>query len=587
LADFADATGEGLGNSVTSLLRADLLDASFLDLVEQADIAATLTLMRVEAGAPLTSDMALEAAAREGIAAIIDGEVASAGSGYIITAALRSTESARAIASFRATAEGPDAVIPAMVQLSEDIRSKSGESLRTIRAGDPLEKATTSSLDALRLYTEAEAARNAGDGQHAIELLEQALARDSTFAMAWRLLFITSQDDNAAIKAFQLRERLPDLERYVVEGLYYSVIAGDRASSVAAYERALDIDPSELRALNNLAGHLVFLGDLDGARDLLIRAIEGGRSTALPRLTLRKVLIDLGSFDQAFSRFPGLQDPTPDSDLRGFEFDLVFAKGEISTAANFVGDRSDGPAQLTNVRDATNRLRLALWTGRLDEARSLNLRLEELGSPGNWARRINTALSDILVGDPDWGRRHLTEAPFEDRPPPWASLSLAFSADPDAAQSLLDYWTTTYSAEERAKPNVAINLDRWAIFVRVARGDTVGAVAAFQRVTAAAACADSCWPSHEARLHDDLGHHDQAIALHERMLLPGYAGWAGSNIAERLYSMLRLGPLYEEVGDTAKAIEAYQRIVDQWADGDSRGQVTVQQFRDRIAALRN
>ena len=39
--------------------------------------------------------------------------------------------------------------------------------------------------------------------------------------------------------------------------------------------------------------------------------------------------------------------------------------------------------------------------------------------------------------------------------------------------------------------------------------------------------------------------------------------------------MMRLGPLYEEMGDTAKAIDAYEGVVDQWAEGDPRAQEEV------------
>ena len=102
--------------------------------------------------------------------------------------------------------------------------------------------------------------------------------------MAWRLLFVTSRDTTAASKAFQLRERLPDLERYVVEGLYYSAIAGDRTRSAAAYERALDIDPSELRALNNLAGYHGRRDEFEESERLFRRAASIRRSSSSRRI---------------------------------------------------------------------------------------------------------------------------------------------------------------------------------------------------------------------------------------------------------------------------------------------------------------
>ena len=75
-----------------------------------------------------------------------------------------------------------------------------------------------------------------------------------------------------------------------------------------------------------------------------------------------------------------------------------------------------------------------------------------------------------------------------------------------------------------------------------------------------------------------------AVAGYERVRVGGYTNW-GLNTAERLHAMMRLGPLYEALGDTTKAIEAYRRMVDQWADSDERGQETVTRFRERMVAL--
>ena len=155
LADLADATDEGYADAITEALRIDLLEASVLDLVEAAEIAPTLRLMQVEPGAELTAERALEVAKRDGIPAVIDGEVRSLGTGYLLSATLRATEDGRSLAAFRVTADSPDELIRSTDQLSQDLRAKSGESLRTIRAGKPLEQVTTNSLEALKIYTEA------------------------------------------------------------------------------------------------------------------------------------------------------------------------------------------------------------------------------------------------------------------------------------------------------------------------------------------------------------------------------------------------------------------------------------------------
>jgi TolB-like protein len=186
LADFADATGEGLGGAVTQALRVDLSQAEVLRVVEAAELADVMARMQRPQGAPLTAEVAREAAVREGIKAVLDGEVAAVGTGYLITASLRGAESGITLASFRSSAESADDVIRAIDRLSQDIREKSGESLRAIRAGEPLEAVTTASLEALRLYVESDRALDRGDTRRALELLDQAVTLDPEFAMALR-----------------------------------------------------------------------------------------------------------------------------------------------------------------------------------------------------------------------------------------------------------------------------------------------------------------------------------------------------------------------------------------------------------------
>jgi tetratricopeptide (TPR) repeat protein len=99
-------------------------------------------------------------------------------------------------------------------------------------------------------------------------------------------------------------------------------------------------------------------------------------------------------------------------------------------------------------------------------------------------------------------------------------------------------------------------------------------------------CTDACWLFERAVLRDRLGQLEQAAALYERVGGEGFrVGLRDSNILEIMYAKLRLGPLYEQMGDTVRAVEAYQRLVDQWADGDARAQETVQRFRERVAEL--
>ena len=603
LADFADATGEGIGNAVTEALRVDLIESSVIDLMEAPDLRRSLAFMRLEAGAPLTADRAREVALRNGVAAVIAGEVAPAGSGYLITATLREAASGRSLASFRVTAEGPDDVIAAIDRLSHDLRARSGESLADIDAGRPLEEVTTSSLEALRLYTEAERRAYTGTGRGSPpELLRRALALDSTFAMAWRLLGVSLGERDpigraeATANAFLFRERLPDSERYLVEGLYYSHIVVDHPKAIEAYERALMVNPGDPRALNNLAGLCRETDHLKRSEELLRRAIAGPDRAILHYVNLAGTLISLGRLDDAMAPLDEWDAHGPRHPSLGRRrAEVSFLQGDLEGAAQQARALSTDPdARASNRALAMELLaRFAHWSGRLEEGRSQFLRAEtESDLPrADWEIRRDAAYEEALVGDPDWARDHLREAlaavaatlPVAEAFRPQAAMLFASSGDPLGAEVLIGDWAAGKPGDQRgASENAAVEMAM--LQVGVTRGDTAGVVGTMRRLLLEMGCSEACYPFFQATLHDRLGRHEEAAVWYERVRRPGYDGW-GLNTGERLHAMMRLGPLYEALGDTTKAIEAYQRIVDQWAGGDARGLATVRQFLDRIAAL--
>src|SRR5207245_9445078 len=91
----------------------------------------------------------------------------------------------------RGTADDDGRRVAAIDGLSRRLRERIGESLRTIRAGPPLERVTTVSLPALKLYSEGVRAFDGSDYAQAASLFEQAIALDSNFAMAWRKLGVS------------------------------------------------------------------------------------------------------------------------------------------------------------------------------------------------------------------------------------------------------------------------------------------------------------------------------------------------------------------------------------------------------------
>ena len=137
-------------------------------------------------------------------------------------------------------------------------------------------------MEALQLYTRAEQADDAGDNDRALRLLQEAVAVDSMFAMAYRKMsvvlnnmFASQTDQNAAAtRAYELRDRLPPVERHLTAAYYHSEVTRDDDLIVEAYRSALEVDPDNPAALNNLALELNSRRQWREAEELLRHGLQ-------------------------------------------------------------------------------------------------------------------------------------------------------------------------------------------------------------------------------------------------------------------------------------------------------------------------
>ena len=151
LSDFVDRTSDGtLGETVTALFRIDLSQSSFVRVLTRTELSQALVRMERDPTAPMTQELAMELAQREGIKAVVSGEVLPLGQGAVVSLRLVAAGSGETLVGLRETARTVDAVPDAVDRLSAQLRERIGESLRSIRADPPLEEVTTGSLEALR-----------------------------------------------------------------------------------------------------------------------------------------------------------------------------------------------------------------------------------------------------------------------------------------------------------------------------------------------------------------------------------------------------------------------------------------------------
>ncbi len=185
-----------------------------------------------------------------------------------------------ALAQVQVTAHSKDDVIAQLGRAATDLRSKLGESISSVKKFDvPLRRATTGSLEALKEYTLGGQAENAKGPPAAIPHYKKAIALDPLFARAYSALsgqyFDSGQSALAALystKAYELRDRVTDLEKVQIESAYHSFTTGDLEKSAHAYQVWAKLTPWYAGPHSNLAYIYAQLGWNDKA---LAESIEG------------------------------------------------------------------------------------------------------------------------------------------------------------------------------------------------------------------------------------------------------------------------------------------------------------------------
>jgi tetratricopeptide (TPR) repeat protein len=604
LADFESAEAEH-ADIVESLLRIDLLESPTIDVVERSELADALGRMELDAEAPITADVAREIAAREGYPAVIQGEVRTAGGGFVLTASIVGGEAWRSLAGFRATARTEDDLIPAIESLSRDIRDKSGESLRSVQRAPALSTVTTASLEALRLYSRADDTERGGDLVGAVELYERAIEADPDFAMAHRKLGVAlgnlgiRVDDRLAAftRAYELLDRLPDTERYLAESYYHRAVTGETPRVIQANERVLEIDPEHNIALNNLAVVLRELGRREEAQRLFEQSLENEvRLQSVQNLA--RVRFETGDqqggmdvLDLGIERLPTAAWVFDDMRIQQF-LDV----GEYDVADDYsAGYAEQHRGARASAAHARQRYVLAAVRGRLADAENATAGME--GDPSISGHPVSIARSRAALeaarGDTAAAVARLLDtheavrseySPSQSLVPITVSWLLAWGATDEAARINAE-WESEVDEATLGQAGRDARARLGALFL-IFEGSPAEAIPILEGLERS--CPGTCAraSAHDLAIaHDRMGDVENAISHYERYLSDPQAA-RGMNDAWYLADTLeRLGELHAAQGDDAAAARYYSRFAELWDGADDVLQPRVQAARARVVEL--
>jgi len=338
LADFINTTGDSVfDGTLKQALAVQLEQSPYLNILPQSRIQQALRFMGRSPDERLTSDVAREICLREGIRAMLTGSISALGTHFVIDLNAVNAQTGDSLGRAQVEAESKEQVLKSLDQAASNMRQKLGESIGSVQKfTTPLEQATTSSLEALQAFTLGQAEHSRLEDEKAIPHLKRAVELDPNFAMAYATLGVVygnltqnKQQEYNLSKAFNLRDRASERERFYISAHYYSEVTGEVDKSIAIYEQWKQTYPRDSVPWDNLALRYESTGEPEKS---VVNASEAMRLNDKDRFAysnLSEAYERLGRYDEAKTVVDqaSAREVTSPSDS-GVRYELAFIRGD-------------------------------------------------------------------------------------------------------------------------------------------------------------------------------------------------------------------------------------------------------------------
>jgi Flp pilus assembly protein TadD len=516
----------------------------------------------------------------------VDGSIAMLGSQYVLALGAVNCRTGDTLGREQITAEDKNHVLPALGKAVTSLRTKLGESLGTVQKYDtPLEEASTNSLEALQAYSLGRKMMVVkGDNLAAVPLFQKATAEDGNFAMAYASLgtaYHNLGEKNVAAentkKAFALRERVSEREKYYIESHYYHFVTGNLEEARKVYELWAQTYPREVVPPANLGVLYQNLGQYDKALEEFREALRLVPDDAVTYGNLVISYICLNRLKEAVTTAEEAQAKNFDSaDLRLYLYELGFLQDNAARMAKQVTwakGKSEQESLLLYFEANT-----AAYSGHLNKSREFSRQAVASGERAGEKDRASdveatTALSEALFGNAAEARQLATAATVESIGQDGqyaAALALAMAGDSSRAGQIVDELAKRFPEDTIVQFNY---LPTIRAQLTLNRKDAAKAVEALQAsmpcelgIAGSTTFSINLYPVYvrgEAYLAANRGN-DAAIEFQKIL------AWRGVVVNEPIGALAHLGlaRAYLLQSDTVKARAAYQDFFTLWKDAD-------------------
>ncbi|MGO9258430.1 MAG: protein kinase domain-containing protein [Bryobacteraceae bacterium] len=346
LSDFTNTTGDSVFDDTLKLgLSVQLEQSPFLNLVSESKVNETLKLMGRSAGDRLTPEVTREVCQRTSSKAMLAGSIAELGSQYVIGLKAVACNTGDVLAEAQEQAAGKEAVLKALDAAAVRLRSKLGESLSSVeKYATPVEEATTPSLEALKAYSLGRKTILAKGFTAARPFFQRAVDLDPNFAMAYSRMAVVYFNLNEgargaeyARKAYRLREKVSEWERFIIENNYYVFVTGELEKAAQSDDLWQQTYPRDAQPYGDVGFVSSVLGNWEKALEEWREALRLDPNNAVNYLNLGQAYTVFNRLDEAEAVYKQAEERKLEQELLlQSRYWLAFLKGDSAQMARLV-----------------------------------------------------------------------------------------------------------------------------------------------------------------------------------------------------------------------------------------------------------
>ena len=586
LADFDNTTGDPVfDDTLKQGLSVQLEQSPFLNLLSDQRVNETLKLMGRPAGDRLTPAVTQQVCERTGSTAMLTGSIVPLGSQYVIGLKAVACATGDVLAEAQEQAADKESVLKkALDATAIRIRSRLGESLSSVQKyATPLPDATTPSLEALKAFSVGRKTAFAKGFIAALPFFQRAVELDPTFATAYGFIGSSYLNLNEVgrgadymRKAYDLREKVSERERFLIEAMYYTSVTGELEKAAQTLELSQQTYPRDALAYVNVGYVSSFLGHWEKALEATQAALPLDPGNQTTYANLADLYMVFNRLDDAEAVFKQAEARKLEGELLLLaRYWLAFLKGDAAQMARGLSAAMGKPGAedllLATQADTEG------WYGKLEHAHELTGRAMASAQHNDARETAAGYQAEAALREAEAGNRRQARADAD------AAIKLAPNRDVRAMSAL----ALARAGETVATEKLAADLDRafpldtlvqryWLPAIRAAialeRQDPKRAVNLLQVANPIDLSAPTSGltiflcPVY-VRAEAYLMLHDGKAAAAEFQQFIDHRGVV-MNFPWGALARLGLARAYAMQGDTAKARTAYQDFLTLWKDAD-------------------